>query len=105
MAESENRPNEIELAFMKAESGRETVSLDLHGRSAVEAEGELDIFINHQFMSGHRYLRVVHGKGTGRLRQVVEDYLSSSPLVEAWRGSTVPSEQGARIYVILSEKE
>jgi len=105
MSETEDSPNELELAFMKAESGGETVSLDLHGMAADQAEAAMDRSLNSEFMSGHRFLRIIHGKGTGRLQQAVEKFLSVHPLVDGWRPSSVSGEQGAVIYVILAEKE
>jgi DNA mismatch repair protein MutS2 len=38
------------------------------------------------------YLRIIHGKGTGALRQVVRDYLRTSPLVVG--AESAPDQQG-----------
>ncbi len=37
-------------------------------------------------------VRIIHGKGTGVLRQVVRDQLRAHPLVRAWAPG--PAEQG-----------
>lgn len=105
MVESEKRADESEVGLTKAELGRDTVSLDLHGMRVEDAESSLDSFLNHEFMLGHRYLRIVHGKGSGRLQKMVEAYLPSNPLVDTWRRSSKGGEEGSVVYVVLAEKE
>ncbi len=46
---------------------------------------KLDHFLNNSFMKGDREFRIVHGKGTGKLRQAIHDYLSKHPLVKSYR--------------------
>lgn len=50
-----------------------------------EALLKLDEYIDNAFMAGIFYIRVVHGKGTGTLRQAVRSYLSKHPLVKSFR--------------------
>lgn len=50
-----------------------------------EALLKLDEYIDNAFMAGIFYVRVVHGKGTGTLRQAVREYLSKHPLVKSFR--------------------
>jgi DNA mismatch repair protein MutS2 len=55
-----------------------------------EALPKLDQFLHDAFMAGLYQVRVVHGKGTGTLRQVVRDELAKHPLVQSYR----PGEYG-----------
>ena len=50
-----------------------------------EALLKLDQYLDDAFMAGLYQVRVVHGKGTGTLRQVVRERLSKHPLVKSYR--------------------
>jgi DNA mismatch repair protein MutS2 len=55
-----------------------------------EALLKLDQYLHDAFMAGLYRVRVVHGKGTGTLRQAVRDELARHPLVNSYR----PGEYG-----------
>ncbi|HLH73136.1 MAG TPA: endonuclease MutS2 [Chloroflexota bacterium] len=55
--------------------------LDLRGWRAEQVVPELERYLNDAYMAGLSSVRIVHGKGTGVLRQVVRDYLASTGLV------------------------
>lgn len=55
-----------------------------------EALLKLDKYLNDAFMAGLYQIRVVHGKGTGTLRRVVQEQLAKHPLVKSYR----PGEYG-----------
>ncbi len=57
------------------------IQLDLRGRRPQEAEEELDRYLNDAYLYGLKMVRIIHGKGTGALRQAVRQQLASSPLV------------------------
>ncbi len=50
-----------------------------------EALPKLDRYLNSAFMAGLPWVRIVHGKGTGVLRQVVHETLAEHPLVKSFR--------------------
>jgi len=50
-----------------------------------EALFRLEQYLNDAFMAGLPSVRIVHGKGTGILRQAVHDLLSNHPLVKSFR--------------------
>jgi len=50
-----------------------------------EALIKLDQYLNDTFMSGLYQIRVIHGKGTGTLRQAVREYLGKHSLVKSYR--------------------
>lgn len=55
--------------------------LDLHRLTVDEALPKIDEFLYEIYRAGLYQARIVHGKGTGVLRQEVSRYLSSHPLV------------------------
>jgi DNA mismatch repair protein MutS2 len=57
------------------------MELDIRGNRAAEVEGMLDRYLDDAYRSGLPLVRIIHGKGTGALRQVVREYLNSSPIV------------------------
>ncbi|OGN91925.1 MAG: hypothetical protein A2Z75_00920 [Chloroflexi bacterium RBG_13_50_10] len=50
-----------------------------------EALPKLDRYLNAAFMAGLPSVRIVHGKGTGVLRQAVHETLAEHPLVKSFR--------------------
>ena len=58
--------------------------LDLYSLTVEEAISKLDQFLNAAFRAGLYRVRIVHGKGTGVLRQEVSRYLSGHPLVKSY---------------------
>ena len=57
--------------------------IDLHRLTVDEAIPKLDDFIHAAFQAGLYQVRVIHGKGSGVLRQEVGRYLSNHPLVRS----------------------
>ena len=50
-----------------------------------EAIPKLDQYLHDAFMAGLYQVRVIHGKGTGTLRRVVQEQLVKHPLVKSYR--------------------
>jgi len=42
-------------------------------------------YLNDAFMTGLSSVRIVHGKGTGKLRRAVHESLAKHPLVKSYR--------------------
>ena len=59
--------------------------IDLHRMTVDEALPKLDDFLHAAFRAGLYRVRVVHGKGSGILRQEVGRFLSRHPLVRFHR--------------------
>ena len=57
------------------------MELDIRGKRVDEAIEILDRYINAAYNAGLPFGRIIHGKGTGRLRQAVRGYLSEHLLV------------------------
>ena len=69
-----------------------------------EALLKLDQYLDDAFMAGLYQVRVIHGKGTGTLRQAVREQLSRHPLVKSYRLGGY-GEGGAGVTIVeLSQK-
>ncbi|MBI2831464.1 MAG: Smr/MutS family protein [Chloroflexi bacterium] len=58
--------------------------LDLHRMTVDEALLRVDEFLYQAFRAGMYRVWVIHGKGSGTLRQEVRRYLSGHPLVRRY---------------------
>jgi len=76
------------------------LSLDLRGRRVDEVEDEVDRYLNDAYLAGLPFVRLIHGKGTGALRQVVRQYLASHPLVKSYH-SADPEQGGEGVTVAV----
>ena len=72
--------------------GTVNIELDLRGYRAAEVEALVDEYLEEAYRAGMPFVRIIHGKGTGALRKVVRDTLSSHPVVA--KHETAPPEQG-----------
>lgn len=69
-----------------------------------EALPRLDQFLHDTYMAGLVQVRIIHGKGTGTLRQTVRRELGKHPLVKSFRPGDY-GEGGEGVTVVeLSEK-
>ena len=59
--------------------------LDLHRHTVDEALPRLEQFLYDAYRARLRRVWIVHGKGTGTLKQAVSRYLASHILVRAYR--------------------
>ena len=68
------------------------MELDIRGSRAAEVEPTLERYLDEAYRGGLPMVRIIHGKGTGALRQVVRDALQASPVVQ--RHESAPSNEG-----------
>jgi len=59
--------------------------VDVRGRTAEEAREALVACLDRALLDGIPAVRIIHGHGTGRLKQVLRQYLKESPYVAAFR--------------------
>lgn len=61
--------------------------LDLRGLTTEEARYRADRYLHDAYMEGIKTARIIHGKGTGAVRQIVRQLLSDHPLVRSHEGA------------------
>ena len=57
-------------------------TLNVIGKTVDEAVPEVDRFLNECFMAGVSPVQIIHGKGTGALRQGIQEYLRTLNFVK-----------------------
>jgi DNA mismatch repair protein MutS2 len=72
-------------AARAAELTAVTQRCDVRGLESEEALFQVQRFLDKAFREGDEHALIVHGHGTGTLRQVIRDYLASSPYVRLFR--------------------
>ncbi|MBU2650809.1 MAG: endonuclease MutS2 [Bacteroidetes bacterium] len=81
---------------------RFSLSIDLRGKRAEEALGELGRYIDDALLLGIREFSIIHGKGDGILRTVVRDMLAGMDEVRQYRDEHV--ERGGSGITIVTLK-
>ncbi|WP_324670089.1 endonuclease MutS2 [Geochorda subterranea] len=72
--------------------------IDLRGLTAEEARAELDKYLDDCVLAGIERVRVIHGKGTGALRDAVRSYLRESRRIRRFAPAG-PAEGGDGVTV------
>ena len=76
--------------------------VDLRGMASDEAILELDRYIDNALVSGIETIRIIHGKGTGVLRQSVGAHLRSHKAVKSFRlGTFGEGENGVTVAELV----
>lgn len=80
--EKEQRPTR---PMVRTQQTRQTSArLDLRGHRYEQAMQEVERFIDHAILNNLPSVTIIHGKGTGALRQGTHDYLQSNPRVKSF---------------------
>lgn len=83
--------------ILREKSQNISTEIDLRGRNFEEAKMEVDKYLDDAYISGLKRVRIIHGKGTGVLRQKLKSYLpglkpvksiEEAPLSEGGSGVT-----------------
>ncbi|TMB93700.1 MAG: hypothetical protein E6J42_12490 [Chloroflexi bacterium] len=59
--------------------------VDVRGQTAEEAQEAAVACLDRSALAGVQTVRIIHGHGTGRLKQALRDYLKTSPYVASFR--------------------
>lgn len=79
------------------------IELNLRGKLVEDGLEELERYLERAYSSGLLFVRIVHGKGTGRMREAVRNALKSSPYVASFE-EPKDNEGGAGVTVAKMAK-
>ena len=81
-------------------SGPSGMSCDLRGMLAHEAVAEADKYLDQAYGAQLKEVTLVHGAGTGALRNAIRDFLKESPVVKSFRAGG-PMDGGDGVTVVV----
>lgn len=76
-----------------------SMELDLRGATVEEGLARLENYMDNAILSELPYVRIIHGKGTGRLREAVRESLRRDSRIRSWEEGK-ESEGGAGVTVV-----
>ena len=72
--------------------------IDVRGKYADDAWLAVDKYLDDAVLSGLSEVRIIHGKGTGVLRRIIQEYLKSDLRVKSYRnGNFGEGEMGVTV--------
>jgi DNA mismatch repair protein MutS2 len=99
--EKTSRPSKGDWKLDAAEN--EERELKLIGLRVEEALDLLELFLGQASLNGFPEVRIIHGLGSGKLRQAVREHLAHHQLVEAFRpGNAHEGRDGATVVTLRS---
>ena len=80
------------------------MELDIRGEMAEDGLEKAERFVESAYLAGLPFVRIIHGKGTGRLRQVVREALSKNSYIDRWEsGTDNEGGEGVTIAFLMPE--
>ena len=102
-SQAETRPvGRVSSVQKPIDSPDAAAELNLIGRTTAEAEYELDRFIDDAYIASLPTVRIIHGYGTGALKNYVHHFLKNHELVEKF--AFAPDSQGGNGATIAEIK-
>jgi len=80
-------PRLAAVGVRRAEVDVPSIDFDLRGMRVDEVLHELERYLNDAYMANLPFVRIIHGKGTGALRQAVREELATNPLVSTFKAA------------------
>lgn len=95
-----NRVDYSEVSNLMSSKMKEVApEIHLRGMLVDDALTELEKYLDDVYLAGIPKVRIIHGKGTGTLRSVVQHYLSNHPHVKSYKLGG-PQEGGMGVTVV-----
>ncbi len=75
------------------------LEFDIRGKTVEEALPEVEQYLDAAYLAELPWVRIIHGKGTGKLRQAVRDFLRANPVVKS-QATGADNEGGDGVTVV-----
>jgi DNA mismatch repair protein MutS2 len=75
------------------------IELDLRGRRVEEGLSDLESYLDAAYLANLPFVRIIHGKGTGRMKEAVRKTLGANSHVSSWEEGK-DGEGGAGVTVV-----
>ena len=74
--------------------------IDLRGQRVDQALDKVEGILNDAVLAGTEEVRIIHGKGTGALRQAIREHLYGHPLVDSFAAGEGASGDGVTVVAL-----
>lgn len=95
------KPNQGRSVNSKARAGKSqyiSAEIDCRGQTVDEGIGNIDKYLDDAYLAGMKQVMIIHGKGTGALRNAVQSFLAKNPHVKSYRpGKYGEGEMGVTV--------
>jgi DNA mismatch repair protein MutS2 len=88
------------IRLERADRPRTNPDLDLRGQRVEAALEQVEGLLNNAALDGLRQVRIIHGRGTGALRQAIREHLAGHPLVASAASGEGPGGEGVTVVEI-----
>ncbi len=102
MSLGEQLQNQAKSSNLRLDTEDMSSELNLIGKTTAEAEYEVDRFLDEAYLASLPRVRIIHGFGTGALKNFVHHFLKDHPHVSKY--SFAPSDQGGNGATIAELK-
>ena len=85
---------------LRAEAADPVSEINLIGRASDDVDTEIHRFVESSIAAGQKFIRIVHGHGTGRLKAAVRDALKGHPGIA--RVEDAPQNQGGAGATVIT---
>jgi DNA mismatch repair protein MutS2 len=101
MGKERNSFKEAILSARAKDSGDQEMTLDLRGERVEESLGMMDGFLDRAMRRNAPFVYVIHGHGTGRLKEAIREHLARSPYVKSFRpGQRGEGQDGVTVVML-----
>ena len=83
--EPKNAKKSVSLGVKAGKSQFILPEIDCRGQTVEEGIGNIDKYLDDAYLAGLKTVTIIHGKGTGVLRDAVQRYLKRNPHVKSFR--------------------
>jgi DNA mismatch repair protein MutS2 len=73
------------------------LNFDMRGWRASDVPDKLERYLNDAYLAGLPFVRLIHGKGTGALRQIVRELLTGHPLIASFGSGGAEGGEGVTV--------
>lgn len=93
MLDAQSKPERSNMRTVRtdAKAGKSasiSSEIDCRGQTVDEGLGNIDKYVDDAYLAGLKQITIIHGKGTGALRNAVWSYLKKNPHVKTYRPGT-----------------
>ena len=102
-AQPQQQPSRVRLQG-RSVGGNVNMELDLRGERVEDGLRRLDSYLDEAYLDGYPLVRIIHGKGTGAMRDAVRNTLRDHPLVSRSRtGQMGEGGDGVTVVYLMNE--